>query len=446
MNIIQTNNTNNNSSSIQLLKSPHNTTKLLLLPTSEEENKDPKMLISLLSKLGLQTNNNNNNTSTTIISTSTSSSTPTLLPTPPIIEQNNTTQQPLRKSLGSLPSRVSIHNNKPLLNNRYRSEKCLGTGNFAKVILATDTTLLTNNNNSSSSSSNDSINEHDYQKLIHNTPKLTVAIKAIELDKVTDRVRLEIEMLRKLQHSPFVVKLHETFQTPKYLCLVMDFLAGGELYAVLDRKGGYLSRNVTQFVSGEILLGLEALHSNRIAYRDLKPENVMFNTLGHVVLVDLGLSKSNVTALCGSTSLVGTPEYLAPEVLLKREHGFSVDFWSLGMIIHELVMGLPPWFDSDPTEMMRRVVTEPLQINKCSNRIDKPFVEIVTRLLMKEPGMRLGVLGGHAEIKRSSFFTEMNWKLLDKQQMESPLMPELNGPYDVSYFSKSFLCMSGDLS
>ena len=135
----------------------------------------------------------------------------------------------------------------------------------------------------------------------------------------------------------------------------MDYCAGGELFFHLGKEGRF-SEERSKFYAAEIVLALEHLHSLRIIYRDLKPENVLLDEKGHVRLTDFGLSKEGIKHnACGANSFCGTPEYLAPEILNRSGHGFAVDWWSLGALVYEMLTGLPPFYSKDREVLFEKI-------------------------------------------------------------------------------------------
>ena len=163
-------------------------------------------------------------------------------------------------------------------------------------------------------------------QIIRKNQKENTKGKVHKVTHIAERMILE-----KISH-PFIVKLHYAFQTPEKLYFVIDFLNGGELFYHLRREGRFTEER-TRFYSAEIILALECLHKNGIIYRDLKPENVLLDSEGHVKLTDFGLSKIGVSGENMSYTFCGTPEYLAPEVVRGSGHNKCVDYWSLVLFL-----------------------------------------------------------------------------------------------------------------
>eukprot|EP00826_Nyctotherus_ovalis_P017326 TRINITY_DN15098_c0_g7_i1.p4 TRINITY_DN15098_c0_g7~~TRINITY_DN15098_c0_g7_i1.p4 ORF type:complete len:177 (-),score=56.65 TRINITY_DN15098_c0_g7_i1:445-975(-) len=145
---------------------------------------------------------------------------------------------------------------------------------------------------------------------------------------------------------PFIVNLYCAFQNRTRLFMVMDYCRGGDLGNVIEREGR-LCENVTRIYLAEVLLALEELHKREIIYRDLKPDNVVMDAEGHAVLTDFGLSKEGIKATDYTLSFCGSLAYLAPEVLGRSGHGKSVDWYLLGVLLYEMLVGMPPYFDKN---------------------------------------------------------------------------------------------------
>jgi len=176
-----------------------------------------------------------------------------------------------------------------------------------------------------------------------------------------ERTKTERRVLGRLDHV-FIMKLHYAFQSQEKLYLVLDYCPGGELFFHLSRYRRFPER-VARFYAAELTTAIGHLHSVGIIYRDLKPENVLLDADGHVKLGDFGLAKDGISsATKGATSMCGTPEYMAPEVLCQKGHGFTVDWWGLGMLTYEMFTGLPPWYTTDKTKLFKRLKSAQLVI------------------------------------------------------------------------------------
>ncbi len=178
-----------------------------------------------------------------------------------------------------------------------------------------------------------------------------------------ERTKIERRVLGYVDH-PFLMKLHYAFQTGRKLYLVLDYCPGGELFFHLSRFKRF-PEGVVRFYSAELVLALQHLHNSGIIYRDIKPENILLDRDGHLKLGDFGLAKDGINqATSGAQSVCGTPEYMAPEVISKAGHGTAVDWWGLGMLMYEMLTGLPPWYTKDRKKLFERLRSAPLVIPK----------------------------------------------------------------------------------
>ena len=183
--------------------------------------------------------------------------------------------------------------------------------------------------------------------------------ESLEKENKVKQVLNEKNIMLQLE-SPFIVKLYWSFQSKSKLPFVMDFCAGGELFYHLHNVGK-LTEKQAKFYFAEILLGLEYLHKKSIIYRDLKPENVLLDIDGHVRLADFGLSKENISLNSTTGSFCGSPEYMSPEMLQQTGHSLTIDYYSLGALIYEMILGLPPHYTTDRDEMFRRIIEDPIK-------------------------------------------------------------------------------------
>eukprot|EP00759_Apiculatamorpha_spiralis_P004353 PhF_6_TR12593/c0_g1_i1/m.19840/K13303/SGK2; serum/glucocorticoid-regulated kinase 2 len=179
----------------------------------------------------------------------------------------------------------------------------------------------------------------------------------IVANKMVTHTQAEKSILAEINH-PFIVKLHYAFQTKHHLVFVMDFLSGGELFFHLQKSKRF-PESRAKFYCAEIGLALEYIHSKNIIYRDLKPENLVLDRDGHCVLTDFGLAKKDIKDV--THTFCGTPEYMSPELILKKGHTKAVDWWSLGIFLYEMVYGLPPFYTQNVSDMYEMILSKPLQ-------------------------------------------------------------------------------------
>ena len=228
---------------------------------------------------------------------------------------------------------------------------------------------------------------------------------------------------------PYIVQLKCAFQTLDKLYMVMEFVNGGELFVHL-RKASHFSEPRARLYAAELLLALEHLHSQGIIYRDLKPENVLLDLEGHVKLTDFGLSK--VLGRKQAFSFCGTPEYIAPEILLGKGYDYSVDFWSFGCLVYEMLSGVPPFYSRNPELVMQNILNKPVEMKP---HFSMGACDLLFGLLQVEPKKRLK---SFSEIKNSAFFDDTDWTLVANQQIEPEFKPEVHNQRDMKYFEKMY--------
>jgi serum/glucocorticoid-regulated kinase 2 len=233
--------------------------------------------------------------------------------------------------------------------------------------------------------------------------------------------------------NPFVVPLKFSFQSPEKLYLVLAFINGGELFHHLQREGRF-DLNRSRFYTAELLCALECLHEYNVIYRDLKPENILLDYTGHIALCDFGLCKLNMEGDERTNTFCGTPEYLAPELLLGQGYTKVVDWWTLGVLFYEMLTGLPPFYDTDTNEMYRKILSDPLRFPEYMDREAKSLLQ---GLLERNPERRLGV-NGAAEIKAHPFFAQIDWKRLLNKKYAAPFRPAVHSATDTSNFDQEF--------
>ena len=206
--------------------------------------------------------------------------------------------------------------------------------------------------------------------------------------------------------SHFIVRLYCAFQSKSKLYMIMDYCKGGDLGRILQREGR-LNLDRARVYLAEVLLAIEELHSREIIYRDLKPDNVAIDEDGHALLIDFGLSKEGVKGTEFTQSFCGSIAYLAPEVLRRSGHGRTVDWYLLGVLLYEMIVGIPPYFDRNKQKLFDNIKRGPLQVPP---DMPRDALDLIVNLLNRDPKKRLGAGPGDSEeIKAHPFFKSINW-------------------------------------
>ncbi|XP_058227580.1 probable serine/threonine protein kinase IREH1 isoform X1 [Rhododendron vialii] len=265
--------------------------------------------------------------------------------------------------------------------------------------------------------------------------------------------------------NPFVVRFFYSFTCRENLYLVMEYLNGGDLYSLL-RNLGCLDEDVARVYIAEVVLALDYLHSLRVVHRDLKPDNLLIAHDGHIKLTDFGLSKVGLinstddlsgpaasgTTLLGEDetqlsisehqrdrqkkrSAVGTPDYLAPEILLGTGHGASADWWSVGVILFELIVGIPPFNAEHPQSIFDNILNRKIPWPRVPEEMSYEAQDLIDQLLTEDPQQRLGARGA-SEVKQHPFFRDINWDTLARQK--AAFVPSSESVLDTSYFTSRF--------
>ncbi|EPX72807.1 AGC/AKT protein kinase Sck2 [Schizosaccharomyces octosporus yFS286] len=236
--------------------------------------------------------------------------------------------------------------------------------------------------------------------------------------------------------SPFIVALRFSFQTPKDLYLVTDYMAGGELFWHLQKSIRFPEARA-KFYIAELLLALQALHKRGIVYRDLKPENILLDVQGHIALCDFGLSKANLTVGSTTRTFCGTTDYLAPEVILD-EGGYDmmVDFWSLGVLLYEMTCGWSPFYAENTQQLYKNIVFGKVRFPR--GLLSAEARDLIKLLLNRNSKNRLGANGDAEEVKRHAFFDDIDWEKLNAKKLSPPFKPIVEGEFDVSNFDVEF--------
>ncbi|KFQ14299.1 Microtubule-associated serine/threonine-protein kinase 4, partial [Leptosomus discolor] len=245
--------------------------------------------------------------------------------------------------------------------------------------------------------------------------------------------------------NPFVVSMYCSFETRRHLCMVMEYVEGGDC-ATLMKNMGPLPVDMARMYFAETVLALEYLHNYGIVHRDLKPDNLLVTSMGHIKLTDFGLSKVGLMSLTTNLyeghiekdarefldkQVCGTPEYIAPEVILRQGYGKPVDWWAMGIILYEFLVGCVPFFGDTPEELFGQVISDEINWPEKDEAPPPDAQDLITLLLRQNPLERLGT-GGAYEVKQHQFFRSLDWNSLLRQKAE--FIPQLESEDDTSYF------------
>ncbi|RDW89262.1 putative protein kinase [Coleophoma cylindrospora] len=259
--------------------------------------------------------------------------------------------------------------------------------------------------------------------------------------RLVEQTKTERSILESVNRHPFVVKLFYAFQDHEKLYLILEYAQGGELFTHLKQERMF-PEDVASFYMAEMVLALEHLHRNLgVVYRDLKPENCLLDAEGHLLLTDFGLSKVAVDEDDKCNSMLGTIEYMAPEVILGQKYSFAVDWWSFGALGFDLLTSAPPFPGGNHAKIQENIVKKKLTMPYYLSADAK---DLLTRLLRKDPNKRLGanMPKDLLLIKKHRFFRKIDWKLLAKREVEPPISPLITDPELAENFSEDFTTLS----
>ena len=272
-------------------------------------------------------------------------------------------------------------------------------------------------------------------KVCHKQTKILYAMKEMNKSKIIDKksdksVKSERDLLSKLNH-PFIINMHFSFQDSDNLYLVMDLLTGGDLrYHICKTR--YFTEEQSKFFISCILLGLEYCHYYHIIHRDIKPENLILDSKGYVHITDFGIAKIQTTNNNKETS--GTPGYMSPEVLCGQNHTTVVDYFALGVMGYEFMMGIRPYLGTNRKEIKEKVMAKQAVIHR--KDIKKGWgveaADFINRMLQRKPGKRLGA-HGITEVKNHIWFKNYNWNDLYNKKLIAPFIPSNEDNFDYKY-------------
>uniref|UniRef100_A0A8C8EXE1 protein kinase C n=1 Tax=Oncorhynchus tshawytscha TaxID=74940 RepID=A0A8C8EXE1_ONCTS len=267
------------------------------------------------------------------------------------------------------------------------------------------------------------------------------AIKALKKGDIVARDEVDSLMCEKRifetvnsSHHPFLVNLFACFQTPEHVCFVMEYTAGGDL--MMHIHADVFTEPRAVFYAACVVLGLQFLHDHKIVYRDLKLDNLLLDTQGYVKIADFGLCKEGMGYGDRTSTFCGTPEFLAPEVLTDTSYTRAVDWWGLGVLVYEMLVGESPFPGDDEEEVFDSIVNDEVRYPRF---LSTEAIGIMRRLLRRNPDRRLGSGEKDADdVKKQSFFRGVDWEALLQRRLPPPFVPNIRGREDVSNFDEEF--------
>ncbi|KAG7291768.1 hypothetical protein NEMBOFW57_001788 [Staphylotrichum longicolle] len=332
-------------------------------------------------------------------------------------QQAQQPQQPPQRTFDDEPFDVT---SRKLTLRDFVRVRTLGTGTFARVCLVRPSHGT----------------EADRNKVY--ALKILRKTEVIKL-KQLDHVRHERQILADVTGHPFITSFVASFSDRDFLYLLLDYVPGGELFTYL-RKFRRFDEDMARFYAAEIVLILEHLHEHQggIAYRDMKPENLLLDADGHIKLVDFGFAKRLGNNESGhpveTYTLCGTPEYLAPEVIHNKGHTTAVDWWALGILIYEFLTGYPPFWHQNPIEIYKQIVEKPIVFPQ-DPPISAAAKDIIRQFCTIDRSRRLGnISGGAAKVKAHPFFAGVDWDAVYQKRHRGPIIPPVRYPGDAQCF------------
>ena len=271
--------------------------------------------------------------------------------------------------------------------------------------------------------------------------KKLYAMKILDKNMLKQRkqeihTKTERDLMVKI-NCPFIVNIKSAFQDEAKLYIVSEFLQGGDLFFHLHEKRNTVFPEIkAKFYIMELIVALDFLHKNNMVYRDLKPENILLDSQGHIKLTDFGLSKIFENENDKAFTVCGTPQYLAPEILLKKGYDKSVDWWSLGCVLYEMLYCRLPFKFKKGQKISLSIYKEKIEFDK---KISEEAKDFIKNLLIFDPNLRLGSgADGGEKIKSHKFFRDINWQDVWDRKIQPPFVPKLKNEHDLKYFDSSF--------
>lgn len=327
--------------------------------------------------------------------------------------ENDFVSESLRERFG--PVEGGLNPKRKMTSEEFESLRCLGKGTYGTVLL---------------------VKQRATGRLY--AQKQLKKASLVVHKKLIEQTKTERQILESVNRHPFVVKLYYAFQDLEKLYLILEYGQGGELFTHLNTEKMF-SETVTAFYMAEMVLAISHLHNDLgVVYRDLKPENCLLDADGHLLLTDFGLSKvSAETSEDSCNSILGTVEYMAPEVILGKKYGRAVDWWSFGALGYDLMTGNPPFRGQSHAKIQENIVKQKLVLPYFLSPDAK---DLLTRLLRKEPHKRLGscMPKDLQTLRKHRFFRKIDWKKLEARELEPPIQPMITDPELAENFAPEF--------